>query len=78
MLLTRADIIIPSVNSQLLDGDLAYIHISEFKATTTTEFDATLRELLPRNPKGITSTCATTPVAFCLTRRRCLAAYTMV
>ena len=53
VLLTRADIVIPSVDDQLLDGGLAYIHISEFKTTTTTEFDAALRELLPHNPKGI-------------------------
>jgi carboxyl-terminal processing protease len=53
VVLTRADIVIPSVDSQLLDSNLAYIHISEFKTTTTTEFDAALRDLLPRNPKGI-------------------------
>jgi carboxyl-terminal processing protease len=53
VVLTRADIVIPSVDSQLLDSNLAYIHISEFKATTTTEFDSALRELLPHNPKGI-------------------------
>jgi carboxyl-terminal processing protease len=53
VILTRADIVIPSVDSQLLDNDLAYIHISEFKANTTTEFDAAMRELLPHNPKGI-------------------------
>jgi carboxyl-terminal processing protease len=53
VLITRADITIPSVDSQLLAGDLAYIHVSEFKATTTVEFDAALRELLPHHPKGI-------------------------
>jgi carboxyl-terminal processing protease len=53
VVLTRADIVIPSIDSQLLDGGLAYIHISEFKATTTTEFDAALHELLPHTPKGI-------------------------
>jgi carboxyl-terminal processing protease len=53
VVLTRADIVIPSVESQLLNSNLAYIHISEFKTTTTTEFDLALRELLPYNPKGI-------------------------
>ncbi len=53
VVLTRADIVIPSVDSQLLDGGIAYIHINEFKTTTTTEFDAALRELLPHNPKGM-------------------------
>ena len=53
VVLTRADIVIPSVDSQMLDNNLAYIHISEFKTTTTTEFDAALHDLLPHNPKGI-------------------------
>ncbi|HEX9371080.1 MAG TPA: S41 family peptidase [Roseiflexaceae bacterium] len=51
--LTRADIVIPSVDSQLLDSGLAYIRISEFKANTTAEFDTAMRDLLPRQPKGI-------------------------
>jgi len=72
VLLTRADIIIPSVDSQLLDGDLAYIHISEFKATTTTEFDAALRELLPRNPKGIILDLRNNPGGFLLNAQEVL------
>jgi carboxyl-terminal processing protease len=51
--LTRADIVIPSVDGQMLDSGLAYIRINEFKANTTGEFDATMRELLPQRPKGI-------------------------
>jgi carboxyl-terminal processing protease len=51
--IVRAQVIVGSVNSQMLDGSLAYIRIGEFKATTTREFDAALRELLPQNPKGI-------------------------
>jgi carboxyl-terminal processing protease len=51
--LTRADIVVPSVDSQMLDGGLAYLHIGEFKANTTDEFDAALHELLPRQPKGV-------------------------
>lgn len=51
--LTRADIVVPSVDSQMLDDRLAYIRISEFKANTTDEFDAALRELLPRQPRAI-------------------------
>lgn len=51
--LTRADIVVPSVDSQLLGQGLAYIHISEFKANTTSEFDTALRDLLPKQPKGI-------------------------
>jgi carboxyl-terminal processing protease len=51
--LTRADIVVPSVDSQMIAQNLAYIHINEFKANTTEEFDAALRTLLPQNPKGI-------------------------
>lgn len=51
--LTRADIVVPSIDSQLLDGGLAYIRISEFKANTTDEFDAALRDLLPHRPRGL-------------------------
>src|SRR5262245_52098632 len=50
--IVRAQVIVGSVDSQMLGG-LAYIRIGEFKATTTREFDAALRELLPQNPKGI-------------------------
>src|SRR5262249_39109271 len=41
-----------SVNGQMLDGDIAYVQITEFKASTTKELDTTLRDLLPRHPKG--------------------------
>ena len=51
--LTRADIVVPSVESRMLDRGVAYIRISEFKATTTTEFDEALRELLPKSPKSL-------------------------
>ena len=72
VMLTRADIVIPSVDSQLLDNNLAYIHISEFKATTTTEFDAALRELLPRNPKGIILDLRNNPGGFLLNAQEVL------
>jgi len=72
VLLTRADIVIPSVNSQLLNDGLAYIQISEFKATTTAEFDAALRELLPRNPKGIILDLRNNPGGFLLNAQEVL------
>jgi carboxyl-terminal processing protease len=72
VLLTRADIVIPSVNSQLLSGDLAYIQISEFKATTTAEFDAALRELLPHSPKGIILDLRNNPGGFLLNAQEVL------
>jgi carboxyl-terminal processing protease len=72
VVLTRADIVIPSVDSQLLPGDLAYIHISEFKATTTGEFDTALHELLPRNPKGIILDLRNNPGGFLLNAQEVL------
>jgi carboxyl-terminal processing protease len=72
VVLTRADIVIPSVDSQLLDNDLAYIHISEFKATTTTEFDAAMRELLPHSPKGIILDLRNNPGGFLLNAQEVL------
>jgi carboxyl-terminal processing protease len=49
----RAEVIISSVNSQMLNDGVAYIQITDFKATTTTDFDDALREILPLQPKGL-------------------------
>lgn len=62
--LTRADIVVPSVDSQMLDGELAYIRINEFKANTTDEFDAAMRDLRPRQPKGIVLDLRNNPGGF--------------
>lgn len=51
--LTRADIVVPSVEAQLVDGNIGYIRITEFKANTTPEFDQALRDLLPQATNGI-------------------------
>src|SRR5262249_35836834 len=51
--IVRDEVLIGSVTSQLLDGGVAYIQISEFKATTTREFDTAMRNLLPQHPRGI-------------------------
>lgn len=51
--ITRAQVIVGSVEGQILEDKLAYIKITEFKATTTREFDEVLRELLPKKPQGI-------------------------
>jgi carboxyl-terminal processing protease len=64
--IVRAQIVVGSVNSQMLDSGLAYLQISEFKATTTREFDAALRELLPRQPKGIILDLRNNPGGFLL------------
>lgn len=51
--LVRAQMIVGSITSRMLDDGIAYIQIGEFKATTTSEFDAALRDLLPQRPQGI-------------------------
>lgn len=51
--ITRADVVVPSVESRMFDSGIAYIRIGEFKATTTKEFDAAMRELLPNQPTGM-------------------------
>jgi carboxyl-terminal processing protease len=50
--LTRAEIVIPSVDSQMFDTGVAYLKINEFKSNTTSEFDEAMRSLLARRPKG--------------------------
>lgn len=62
--ITRADIVIPSVDSQMLDDGLAYIRISEFKATTTNEFDTAMRDLLPKQPRGLVLDLRNNPGGF--------------
>jgi carboxyl-terminal processing protease len=51
--LTRAEVVVPSVESRMFDDGVAYIRISEFKSTTTEEFDQALGELLPHEPRGL-------------------------
>lgn len=51
--ITRADVVVSSVEGQMLDDGIAYIRIGEFKSTTTDEFDTTMRELLRHQPQGI-------------------------
>jgi carboxyl-terminal processing protease len=70
--LTRADIVIPSVEGQMLDNGLAYIRISEFKANTTTEFDTTMRDLLPKQPKGVVLDLRNNPGGFLLNAQEVL------
>ncbi len=49
----RDTVVISSVKSQMLDNHLAYIQITDFKASTTADFDAALGDLLSHKPAGI-------------------------
>jgi carboxyl-terminal processing protease len=51
--LIRRDIVVPSVEAQRFNDGIAYLRISEFKATTTKEFDDALTDLLSTRPRGI-------------------------
>ena len=64
--IVRAQVIVGSVNSQMLASGLGYIQITEFKATTTREFDAALRNLLPQHPKGLILDLRNNPGGFLL------------
>ena len=50
--LTRAEIVVPSVEGRMLSGKTAYLRIGEFKTTTTEELDVVMRELLAQRPTG--------------------------
>lgn len=49
---TRAEFVLPSVEWQLLDDNIAYIHISEFKSNTPEILVNGMREFAPMNPRG--------------------------
>lgn len=51
--ITRARIEIPLVESKMLEGDIAYIHLSEFSATANSQMRSALQDLMSRQPKGL-------------------------
>ncbi len=51
--ITRAQITIPSTESKILDGGIAYIRLTAFSNTTKEELHAALQNLLAQNPKGL-------------------------
>lgn len=50
---TRAHIVVPSVEGKMLDSGIAYVSVSIFGETAGTELHAILEDLLAQNPKGI-------------------------
>jgi len=50
---TRARIEIPLVETDMLEGDVAYIHLVDFSATATSQMEEALDELLTQNPAGL-------------------------
>lgn len=51
--ITRARIIVPSIESKMLDDRIAYIHILEFGQNTTRDLRKALRELQDQKPIGL-------------------------
>lgn len=51
--ITRAKIKVTSVESKMLDNQIAYIRISTFGEKTTAELKAALETLMAENPKGL-------------------------
>jgi carboxyl-terminal processing protease len=51
--LVRARIAIPSVESKMLTGQIAYVKINTFGQQTTSELNAALNTLLKQNPRGL-------------------------
>ncbi len=51
--IVRARIEVPLVETQMLEGDIAYIRLNEFSATATRQMENGLQDLLNRKPKGL-------------------------
>ncbi len=51
--ITRARIEIPLVETKMLEGNIAYIRLTDFSATATRQMNNALTDLLSRNPRGL-------------------------
>lgn len=51
--ITRAQITIPSIESRMLDNNLAYIRLNSFSNTTGDELRTALQDVMGNNPKGL-------------------------
>jgi carboxyl-terminal processing protease len=51
--ITRAHIVIPTIQGKMLSGNIAYIDLSTFGQTTADDLTAELKQLLAQNPKGL-------------------------
>lgn len=50
---TRARIVVPSVESKMLEGDIAYVKLISFGEKSAAELKTALTDLLSKNPKGL-------------------------
>lgn len=49
----RAQITVPSVQSEIIEGDIAYVQLFTFGSNSADEMHAALEEVLAQNPKGL-------------------------
>lgn len=49
----RAAIFVPSVQHEMLEGDIAYIQLLTFGVSTSTELENALEDLMAQNPRGL-------------------------
>lgn len=49
----RAKIVVPTIESKMLDNQIAYITLASFGDTTTEDLKKALTELMAQNPKGL-------------------------
>lgn len=70
--ITRDEVPIISVNAEVLDGGVAYIQITEFKATTTQLLDEAIREIAPQRPTSIVLDLRNNPGGYLTTAQEVL------
>jgi carboxyl-terminal processing protease len=51
--ITRAAIVVPTVDYEMLEGNIAYVALNTFNENSTPDLRAALTELLAQNPKGL-------------------------
>ncbi len=51
--ITRRKVTVPSVESEMLEGDIAYIKITEFSSNTVNQFESAVGAALDKKAKGI-------------------------
>jgi carboxyl-terminal processing protease len=51
--ITRAKIVVPTVESEMLEGDIAYVALLNYGSNTTQQLRSTLQDLLDEDPRGL-------------------------
>ncbi|HMQ33106.1 MAG TPA: S41 family peptidase [Chloroflexaceae bacterium] len=70
--ITRDEVPLITVHAEMLDGDVAYIQITEFKATTTQLLDEALREIVPQQPASVVLDLRNNPGGYLTTAQEVL------